>query len=533
MTATDEAAIPSGPSAHPPMPVDVADAESQWSLIWREFRKKRLAVLAAFVIYLELTISIFAPFIANDRPWWFSGVNRFEVVETVRTERVLLDRLADLRSGADPKADLGDLTRSLRLQSDVMTRSLTGDDRERWLAFAKEVDAAVAEPDGAAAAKSAKLLARQVRTKFDANKLQLAERTAFPVAASLDGLTTGLMIACVLFPIALLLSFRLRRSGRRLLWRVTLLLPILVGVVWYFAVPTRLDRAPYKAGVFAGSEKAATAPIVYSQVVWPPLVHGVDEIRLARRPSPPFWSRDPKEPLVPADAGPWQTPYWLGSDELGRDLMTRLIWGGRVSLSVGIVAVSIYMSLGIVIGALAGYFRGVVDLVVSRIIEIVICFPAFFLILTIVALFKPSIITIMVVIGLTGWTGIARLVRGEFFRLVDQEFVLAGRALGYSSSRIIFRHVLPNALAPVLVTATFGIAGAILTESALSFLGLGISVPTPSWGAILATGRPKMVTVPWLILLPGLIIFITITAYNLVGEALRDASDPRLRATRT
>jgi peptide/nickel transport system permease protein len=167
-----------------------------------------------------------------------------------------------------------------------------------------------------------------------------------------------------------------------------------------------------------------------------------------------------------------------------------------------------------------------------RLIEFMFCFPTFFLILTIVAFFGPSILNIMLNIGLTGWTGIARLVRGEFLRLVDQEFVLAGRALGYSPARIIFRHVLPNAMAPVLVSATFGIAGAILTESALSFLGLGVSKPTPSWGALLHDGREALQRAPWLIHFPGLAIFITITSYNLIGEALRDASDPRLRGSR-
>jgi peptide/nickel transport system permease protein len=223
----------------------------------------------------------------------------------------------------------------------------------------------------------------------------------------------------------------------------------------------------------------------------------------------------------------------MGTDGIGRDILCRMIWGGRISLSVGIVAVSIYVTIGIVVGALAGYFRGFVDLIISRVIEVVICFPAFFLILTIVAMIGPSIFNIMIVIGLIGWTGVARLVRGEFLRLSNQEFVLAGRALGFSAPRLIFRHVLPNAMAPVLVSATFGIAGAILTESALSFLGFGVTIPTPSWGSILATGRDKMQSAPWVIYFPGLAIFLTITAYNLVGEAFRDAADPRLRGQHT
>jgi peptide/nickel transport system permease protein len=219
----------------------------------------------------------------------------------------------------------------------------------------------------------------------------------------------------------------------------------------------------------------------------------------------------------------------MGTDDSGRDVFTQMIWGGRVSLAVGIVSVSIALTIGIFVGAVAGYFRGGVDILISRLIEIVICFPSFFLILAIVAFLGPGIFKIMVVIGLTTWTGIARLVRGEFLKLSNQEFVLAGRALGYSPWRLIFKHILPNAMAPVLVSATFGVAGAILTESALSFLGLGISVPTPSWGGILATGRDYLDNAPWIIFYPGMAIFITITAYNLVAEAFRDAADPRLR----
>ena len=282
----------------------------------------------------------------------------------------------------------------------------------------------------------------------------------------------------------------------------------------------------------ASEDAEKKAPVVFQSVMWPPVAYGLDENDLAGKTQAPAWYKQAKAVTDRKPISAWSGPHWLGTDELGRDILCRMIWGGRVSLSVGIVAVAIYVSIGIVIGSLAGYFRGVCDLVVSRIIEVVICFPAFFLILTIVAMVGPGLFNIMVVIGLTGWTGIARLVRGEFLRLVDQEFVLAGRALGYSPLRLIFRHVLPNALAPVLVSATFGVAGAILTESALSFLGLGITVPTPSWGGILADGRQALLRAPWLIHFPGLAIFVTITSYNLVGEALRDAADPRLRGSR-
>lgn len=219
--------------------------------------------------------------------------------------------------------------------------------------------------------------------------------------------------------------------------------------------------------------------------------------------------------------------HLMGTDEQGRDLAARMIYGARVSILVGFIAVFMYVFIGIIIGALAGYYGGWIDMLISRFIEIVICFPTFFLILTILALVGPSLTSVMVVIGLTGWTGIARIVRGEFFKIREMEFVQASRALGARDSHIIIRHVLPNALAPVLVSATFGIASTILIESSLSFLGFGVQPPTPSWGDILSQSRDFMDFAWWLTLIPGFAIFITITAYNLVGEGFQDAINPR------
>lgn len=222
--------------------------------------------------------------------------------------------------------------------------------------------------------------------------------------------------------------------------------------------------------------------------------------------------------------------HYLGTDEQGRDVLSRMIYGSRISLSVGFVAVSIYTLIGIIVGALAGYFGGRLDMLLSRLIEVVICFPTFFLILTILAIFGPSIYNIMIIIGLTGWTGIARLTRGEFLKLRDQDFVTACRSQGMGTSRILFKHILPNALAPVLVSATFGIAAAILIESSLSFLGFGVQPPTPSWGDLLSQSRAFMDIAWWLTIFPGAAIFMTITSFNLVGEGLRDAIDPKLRS---
>ncbi len=221
--------------------------------------------------------------------------------------------------------------------------------------------------------------------------------------------------------------------------------------------------------------------------------------------------------------------HLLGTDDRGRDVLSRLIHGCRISLSIGIVAVGIAIIIGLILGSIAGYYGGITDFIISRFIEVMITFPVFFLILTILAFTNPSIYNIMIVIGATGWTGVARLVRGEFLRLRELNYVEAATALGSSDYRVILKHMLPNSLAPVLVSATFGIAGAILVESSLSFLGFGVPPPDPSWGEILSQSQKYVDFAWWLVLFPGISIFITVTSLNLIGEGFRNAIDPKLK----
>ncbi len=240
----------------------------------------------------------------------------------------------------------------------------------------------------------------------------------------------------------------------------------------------------------------------------------------------------PYDPVKINEYGILQPPSMLhpfGTDTLGRDILSRMLYGARVSLWVGFVAVGISISIGTTLGLIAGYFRGMVDELIMRLVDVMLCFPSFFLILAVIAFLEPSLGNIMVVIGLTSWMGVARLVRAETLTLRERDFVAASRLAGAGAGRILFIHILPNALAPVLVAATLGVAGAILTESALSFLGIGVQAPTPSWGNMLMDGREVLEFAPWLSLFPGLAILVTVLGYNLLGESLRDLLDPRLR----
>jgi peptide/nickel transport system permease protein len=242
----------------------------------------------------------------------------------------------------------------------------------------------------------------------------------------------------------------------------------------------------------------------------------------------------PYDPAAQGDivATRYLSPSWehlMGTDKFGRDIFSRVLYGARISLSIGFIAVGISITLGTLLGAVAGYFGGLTDGVLMRLTDMMLSFPRLVLLIVVIALFEPSIWLVVVVLGLTGWMGTARIVRGEVLSLREREFVQAARALGMGDGRIILRHVIPNTLAPVIVSATLGIGQTILTEASLSFLGLGVQPPTASWGNMVSDGRDALVTAWWIATFPGLAIVFTVIAFNLLGDGLRDALDPRLR----
>ncbi|HEX9758928.1 MAG TPA: ABC transporter permease [Nitrospiria bacterium] len=255
-------------------------------------------------------------------------------------------------------------------------------------------------------------------------------------------------------------------------------------------------------------------------------------VRLTDKFLPPLSS--PSD-LLPKEAFPRFGIYILGTDELGRDVFARMLQGSFVSLSIGFVAVGISTFIGILLGGLSGYYGNIrlgfirIDTLIMRFTDVMLCFPTFFLILTVVALLPPSIYNIMIVIGITSWMGTARFVRAEFLTLREQDFVSAARVLALPEWRIIFLHMVPNAMAPVLVSATISVATAILTESALSFLGFGVQPPDATWGNILSDGKGFIFDAPWLFFIPGMAILVVVLAFNLVGEGMREAINPKLQ----
>lgn len=311
----------------------------------------------------------------------------------------------------------------------------------------------------------------------------------------------GLRVVAVLAVLALLADFVANEK------------PLYIEIDGRVHAPAVLDYAVW-TGLSAWPPELANAD-------WPRLVERAD--RVIRAPIP----YSPTRVDISGDVfEPPSTRHWLGTDGLGRDVAAGMVHGIRVSLTIGLVVVAIQASIGILLGGLAGYYGGVTDLVLSRLFELMLGIPTFFLIITVAAIFPPSIYTIMVILGLTGWVGIARFVRSEFLKVRAQDFVVAAQSIGAGDLRVMLRHILPNAIAPVLVSMSFGVASAILTESGLSFLGIGVPQHLVTWGSILSVARSNTFAW-WLAIYPGFAIFATVTAYNLLGDGLRDALDPR------
>lgn len=310
---------------------------------------------------------------------------------------------------------------------------------------------------------------------------------------------------------------------RRLGWAIVELFIITAILTAVFSHPDVRPKNKYKTRTFAEEQHQSgdTKSGVYVLIPLGPLEQDIEAHN-----KPPIFIRENAQEWTESNDG---FPHVLGTDDTGRDVLVQMIYGTRISMTIGFLAVGLYVTIGVIIGATAGYFGGKIDMFISRIIEIVLLFPSFFLILTLVALIGPSIYIIMFVIGITSWPSIARLIRGEVLRQRAIEYTDAARALGVSHFRVIFRHILPNALSPALVAAPFGIANAIIIEAGLSLLGFGVRPPTPSWGTLLLLGSSNY-SYWWFIVFPSIAIFVTVTVFNLIGSGLRDAMDPRLRA---
>ena len=327
-------------------------------------------------------------------------------------------------------------------------------------------------------------------------------QTRFPLLRTLSR-SDLIVIAAAACYLSALIARKITQCRRRWPWPTAAALFVGLTVLIIATIRPINDRIDYRSIAAQGGVTALFAPIRYSP----------EETDLFKKRQPPF--------KLPG--------HWLGTDDLGRDVFSRLLWSTRVSLAVGFVAQGLAVTIGVILGAIAGYFGKKTDFAIMRLVEVMMCFPSFFLILTILAFFGRNLWLIMAVIGLVGWTENARFVRAEFLKLRTMDYAIAARALGLGWKRTIFRHLLPNGLAPVMVNASFGIAAAILVEGGLSFLGFGVPPPTATWGTMLNDGKINPMAMPWMILLPGFAIFLAVAGYNLVGEGLRDALDPKLR----
>jgi peptide/nickel transport system permease protein len=476
-------------------------------IAYRQLVRNRLAMAGFAMVVIVVTVAVLVPFLANDKPYVIHSTLPYVYDEAYASVLDAHDKAVEL----------------------LMAEQVDG---EPWIKCRQVIFANLNRMSSQIAPEQAKQLQaivmaygnlfrygfqegnwaelrREITSQFETGKVQLVPHYYFPLFRSLRPLE----ILFLMLYIAAVVQWAIRRHSPPT-WRkavVTMLLATLVAAIWAFTFPRK--------EVFAGFHKELLPNA--SLAIFPPIPYGETEIIMADMKQKPTWLLSPDQRGL--------NYHVLGTDTIGRDVLSRMVYGSRIAMIIGLIAVSIYVSIGIVVGACAGFFRGRTDMFISRIIEIVICFPTLFLILIVLNYLPASIINIMVVLGLISWTGVARLTRGEFFRIGTLDYVSAIRALGGSNWRIIFRHILPNGIGPVLVVASFGIASAILIESALSFLGMGVPQPSASWGTLLNDGRSDIWGAWWLTVFPGFAIFLTVTAWNLFGEGLRDAIDPRLK----
>ncbi len=460
------------------------EGEAYFDVVWKQLRKNRMAVRMLWVVAALLLVGIFAPLIASNQPLWFrekDGTLHFPwwvMLFNPETEIDLIFNLALL-------AFFPWLAGSLYFNRTWKARGAPG--RRR--------------------------VARVVVAIF----ALLAFASMLVYSVRLSSPEFRFVLKCIL--IALGIGSGVVLSRRETLPKAMAAsggLLLLIVVFFFVGIPAN----KYFSRDFRRDQQEGRGSGTYTFIPYGPFEVDLDTVY-----KKPFFRKQ----TAPARYRDGDL-HLMGTDDSGRDVLVRLVYGTRISITIGIVAVSIYLTIGVCIGAIAGYFGGRIDMIISRVIEIVLLFPSFFLILTLVALIGPSIYIIMVVIGLTGWPTVARLTRGEFLKQRSIDYVAAARGLGAPDSRVIFRHILPNALSPAFVSAPFGIAGAIVTEATLSVLGFGARPPAPSWGAILNLSVQNY-DQWWFTVFAGFSIFITMTVFNVVGNGLRDAMDPRLKGT--
>ncbi|MCA8980339.1 MAG: ABC transporter permease [Planctomycetes bacterium] len=594
MTTTMTKTAPAAPNAPAASAPPKAYSKDYWDLVFEQLGRNDLFKLALGILALLYASAIYAPLIANDQPFVIEAVNRSEYGDAHRTlypavlgaaslaKKTPEEYLEKRTEGSTQTFEqaLNAEREAVNSRLEVMSAWLPEGDHaslDDLLAKVDEAFAASRAGDTERAGElggEAKDIAKTIRADykpFDPEKeaeggKRLRPLTRYPL---FDTLTWGEVLMMVMWAMVLTWPLwnrfvnkrvlsgnrsRIRRARKPKFFAV-LGLSALAALLWW-AVSD--DAGTNKAASFKAEITAGQIEVV--RTVMPLIPYGFAETNGAENFRPPTavekaeiseegyyvrGARVPKADPVTGYMPPAKpvavlygepdrnSPYRhvLGTDKVGRDFLTRILWGGRVSLTVGLLSAALLLVIGTVIGAIAGYFGGWVDLVISRIIEVFLCIPAFPLILMVAAFIDPNVISpiysIVIIIALIRWTGVARLVRAEFLRLREAEFAVAAKALGFSSARTIFRHILPNAFAPALVAGAFAVASGILTESTMSFLGFGIQPPIASWGSLI--NESKAPEHWWVQVFPGLLIFITITCYNQVGDAFRDAVDPKTR----